>query len=531
MSVKEIIFKSLKSKHTEQVVKQQMITLAEENLHKDGMADALAAVLTLQDDTRIKKRILDLVLTINTSRLIKPESFYKSLISVLQTEKEEEIRTDILNKLANSINHNKHIIPSFLQLLSGEALKDIELEIVLYAISEMPVVTPKTATIVLQKAVKRTIHIQTLALNITENCPHWNNDIKQALQPYLTPTSDKNIRTRIIDRLQEAKLLDESFIPFLINIAATDQDKDVRWNTLDTLLKFKPLQSGIIIQLITSSITDASETIRQKALKLQKNVAQLNTEAILKLLAHLKIESKSEVRIQILKLLNNYLKQPEVREALLSTYTAHSEAMESEELNTYLKLLEPYMTRNKQITTTLLKDLSDLPKINNRKTILKSLLEHSRITDILDKILVIFETETNDKLRKEIFLKFKQLSLAKYPKLVSLFCRELQEPSSLFRLECATALEPNILQFKQITPAFEDVLLHDQDKELIRICLNGYFKAGINQKFEPLLTVIENELFDLSSRQKAIEILKSMELSDKEQKMLATNFERIKETL
>jgi len=528
MSIKKIILKSLESKHTEQVIKLQMIELAQDNLYNKGIADALAKAFPLQDDLAVKQHLLDLLLAIDTSRLLKPKRFYKSLINVLATEKEQEIRTDILNKLASSINHSKHIMPFFAKLFTDKTLKDREFEIVLYAMSQATIVKPKTVIAVLQKAVKSTLDIQEMALDIAEKCPNWNNDIKQALKLYLTATSDKHIKSQIINRLQEAKLLDESFIPLLINIAATDQQEYVRSEALEILSKFTPLRHDIVMQLAKSSMHDASESIRQEALRLQKNILQLNTNAILKLLTHLNTETKSSVRIQVLGLLESYLKKSEVRDALLKTYTTTFETMESEELYTYLELLEPYMTRNKNITTAFLKNLSDLPKVNSRQAILQSLLEHGRITDILDKILTVFTLETNDTLRKEIFLKFKQLSLAKYPRLVTLFCQELQEPSSSFRIECATALEPNILQFKEITTAFEDVLLYDQDQELVRICLNGYFKPGVKKKFEPLLRVIENEFFDLSSRQKAVATLELIELSEQEKETLSDVLKNIK---
>jgi len=530
MSVEKIILKGLRSKQTEQAVKLQMITLAKENLHKEGMADALTTALPLQNDTTIKKQVLDLLLTIDTSRLLKPTLFYKSLLNILKTEKEEELRISLLNKLANSIDHDERIIPIFLELLSGKALKDRELEIVLNAISNIPVIPQKTAAIVLQKAVKSTVNAQTLALRIAEGCSYWNNDIKQALDPYLIPTANKDIRTQIINRLQETKLLDESFIPLLLNIATTDQNENVRLETLHSLSKFKPLRSDIIIQLVTSSINDSSKLIRQEAIKLQNNISQLNTDIVLKLLTHLKVEAKSSVRITMLELVGNYLKKPEVREALLEAYTNHSGAIEPEELTVYLNLLAPYMSRSKQITTVFLKDVTDSPKIDNRKIIIQSLFKYCRIDIIINEIVAVFEEETDDKLRKELFHKFKQLSLAKYPKLVSLFCQELLEPSSSFRLECAMALEPNVLQFSEIPAVFEEVLLYDQDKELVRICLNGYLKEGVKQNFEPLLKIVENEFFNLSSRQKVLDNLRAMKLLDKEQEVLKTVFDRVEKT-
>ncbi len=530
MSIEKIILKGLKSKQTEQVVKSQMITLAKENLHKEGIADALTTVLLLQNDTIIKKQVLDLLLTIDTSRLSKPTLFYKSLISILKTEKEEEFRTSILNKLAGSIDHDKRITPVFLELLSGKALKDKELETVLYAISKMPTIPPKTAALVLQKAVKSTTDIQALALRIAEGCSYWNDDIEQALEPYLTLTSNKYIRTQIINRLQETKLLDESFIPLLLNIAATDQNEDVRLETLNSLSKFKPLRSDIIVQFIESSMNDSSKLIRQEAVKFQNNISQLNTDIVLKLLTHLKLETKSAVRITILNLVSNYLKNLEVRETLLEAYMSHSGAIEPKELTVYLNLLGPYMSRNEQIANVFLKDVTDTPKIDNRKKIVQSLFKYCRIDTIINEIVAVFKEETDDKLRKELFLKFKQLSLAKYPKLVSLFCQELQEPSSSFRLECATALEPSVLQFNEIPAVFEEVLLYDQDKELVRLCLKGYLKAGVKQKFEPLLKVVENEFLDISSRQKVLDNLRAMKLSGKEQEVLVTVLDRVEKT-
>ncbi|VAW11945.1 hypothetical protein MNBD_BACTEROID03-2267 [hydrothermal vent metagenome] len=530
MSIEKVILETLKSEHTERVVKSQMVILAEENLHKEGMADALATVLPLQNDTYIKKQILNMLLAIDISRLSKPTSFYKSLIKVLETEKEEQFRIGILDKFSDSIDQDERVIPIMLELLSGNALKDNELEIVLYAISEMPTIPSKTAAIVLRKAVKSTINAQGLALRIAESCSHWDKDIKQALQPYLSPTANKDIRTQIISMLQETKQLDESFIPILLNIVATDQDENVRLETLRSLSKFKPLRSDIIIQFVASSMNDSSELIRQKAVKLQNNISQLSTEIVLKLLAHLKLEPKNNVRITMLDLIGNYLKKPEVREAVLETYMNHSGAIEPEELTTYLDLLGPYMSRNEQITNVFLKDVTETPKIDNRKRIIKSLFKHCRTDGIINEIATVFEEETDDRLRKELFLKFKQLSLAKYPKLVSIFCQELQEPSSSFRLECATALEPNVLQFNEIPLAFEEILLYDQDKELIRLCLDGYLKPGVNQKFGPLLKVVENEFFDISSRQKVLDNLRAMNLSDKEQEVLKTVIDRVEKT-
>jgi len=530
MTVRKIILEGLKNKHTEQVIKSQLITLAKENLHKEGMADVLATVLPFQNDTSIKQQVLGLLLTIDASRLSKSALYYKSLINIFKTEKELEVRMSLLNKLANSISHDKAIIPVFLELFAGETLKDKEQEVVFSAVSKMPIISPEIATMALQKAVKSTINIQVLALRIAEGCPHWNNEIIQALEPYLTPSTNKNLKIQIINKLQETKRLDESFLPLLINLAATDQDKHIRLETLNVLSKFKPLRSDVIIQFVASAISDSSQAIRKRALELQNNISRLNTDVVLKLLTQLKLEASNAVRITILNLVSNYLKNPEVQEAVLQAYTAHSGAIEPKEQETYLNLLEPYMSRNKQIIDLFLKDLIDTAKIDVRKKILQSLLKHCCIDEILNEILTVFVAETDDKLRKELFLKFKRLSLAKHPKLVNLFCEELKEPSSSFRLECAMALEPNVLQFNEIPMAFEEVLLYDQDQELIRLCLDAYLREGVKQKFEPLLKVVENEFFDLSSRQKTVKALGLMKLSNKEQEVLTTVLQSVERT-
>jgi hypothetical protein len=150
------------------------------------------------------------------------------------------------------------------------------------------------------------------------------------------------------------------------------------------------------------------------------------------------------------------------------------------------------------------------------------------IEKLLDTVLQLFRNERDESLREGLFNQVKALSVARHPQLVDVFCAELTEPGSPFRITCAGVLANAVEQYAQIVPALEDVLLYDNDRELVRLSLDGYLRPGVQKRFDVLLTVVKNEGTDVSSRQKALDAIIKLPPTEEETNRLADALAEIK---
>ena len=102
------------------------------------------------------------------------------------------------------------------------------------------------------------------------------------------------------------------------------------------------------------------------------------------------------------------------------------------------------------------------------------------------------------------------------------------EPGSPFRQACAPIVAAAAELFPEIPRALADVLVNDQDRELVRACLDGYLRPKVEKKFEPLLAVVRNEVIDTGSRQRCLDEVMQLTLSDAQQQELTEGLAGIK---
>jgi uncharacterized membrane-anchored protein YjiN (DUF445 family) len=199
-----------------------------------------------------------------------------------------------------------------------------------------------------------------------------------------------------------------------------------------------------------------------------------------------------------------------------------------EEFEQLTGMLAPYAGRDEAISQQLLQSMKSLPNTNQRKKLLELLIGKINIEKLLDTVLQLFRNERNESLRELLFNQVKALSVARHPQLVDVFCAELTEPGSPFRITCAGVLANAAEQYTQIVPALEDVLLYDNDRELVRLSLDGYLRPGVQKRFDILLTVVKNEMTDISSRQKALDAIIKLPPTEEETNRLADALAEIK---
>jgi hypothetical protein len=148
------------------------------------------------------------------------------------------------------------------------------------------------------------------------------------------------------------------------------------------------------------------------------------------------------------------------------------------------------------------------------------LLPHVRPDDMVESLAAALAREPQPELRGILFDRLKPLSVVKHPELVQAYGLELADPGSPFRLQCAVALAGVLDTYPEVTATFEDVLLYDQGRELIRTCLDGYLKPALSRRAEVLLAVVANEALDLTSRQDALNRIEPATLSVEDRERL-----------
>jgi hypothetical protein len=516
-----LIRKVLGSPHAEQAIKGQIIQLAASNLHVPEVTTALLEVLPVTKDKETRNRLVQLLSGLNTSRFPDTAALYEALLGVFKQEKDRETRTALLYRLQESIHQDPRLAGFFIELSGTDNLSEPERLAVQEAIASLPAISADTALAALLKNVNAPTLLQLQALTLAERCPVWDHSMVAGLQPYLQVKNDREIRFRILSRLAEARLLDAGYAAIIIPVLQTDNDAHARAIALNALSRIKPWNEDIILQLFWSATQDGDEHLRSAALKLQQEVPELNNEQLIKLAGLLSSDRSTGVRLTLLQLLKPVMRLPEIRQAVASSFSGNPGVFDQEEFEQLAEMLAPYAGRDEQISTQLLHSIKDLPNTAQRKKILQLVLGKVSIEKVLEPLLQLFQQERNEALREILFNQVKALSVARHPQLVDAFCAELTEPGSPFRVTCAGILANAAELYPQIIPALEDVLLYDNDRELVRLSLDGYLRPGVEKKFDILLAVIKNELIDTLSRQKALDALIKLSLDEQQQEILA----------
>ena len=301
-----------------------------------------------------------------------------------------------------------------------------------------------------------------------------------------------------------------------------------RERALQALTKIKPWNAEIVTQLYWSTTQDSDEGVRQSALRLQKQMPELNNEQLIQLAGLLAKERSAGVRLTLLDVLKPVMRIREIREAVASSFAGNAGVFDNAEFDALTALLAPYAGRDEFISNQLMSSIQGLPNTDQRKKVLSLLINKVKIESVLAPVLQIFEKERDESIREILFNQVKALSVSRHPELVDLFCAELTEPGSPFRITCAGILANAAELYPQIVPALEDVLLYDTDRELVRLSLDGYLRPGVEKRFEVLQTVVSNEIVDTMSRQKALDAIMKLSLNEAQQVALAETLSGLK---
>lgn len=516
-----LIRKVLGSPHAEQVIKAQIIQLASQNLHIPEVITALVEVLPLTKDKETKDRLMFFLSSLDTSRFTDLNAFTDVLLEVFKNEKNRDIRSALLFRLQEGLHQDARLAGFFITLSADSTLSEQERIVVQHAISTLPAISEEVALATLLKNVNASAIMQLQAVELAEQCPVWTEKIVEGLKPYLDVKNDRDIRFRILSKLAEAKLLSNEYTSVLINILRNDNDAYARDKALIALARIKPWNEDIVAQLLWSATQDGDEVVRQTALKLQNELPELGNEQLIGLAALLGTERSAGVRLTLLNILKPVMRIREIREAVATAFSSNPGVFDDTEFNTLTDLLTPYAGRDEYINGQLMNSIKGLPNTSQRKKVLSLLIGKVKIDTILIPVLQLFEKERDESLREILFNQVKALSVSRHPELVDVFCNELTEPGSPFRITCAGILANVAELYPQVLNALEDVLLYDNDRELVRLSLDGYLRPGVEKKFDILLAVVKNEMIDTLSRQKALDAMMKGTLNEQQQEDLA----------
>lgn len=519
-SLPALIRKVLGSPHSEQVIKAQIIQLASQNLHVPEVLTSLVEVLPLTKDKETKDRLVLFLSGLNTSRFTDLNALSDALLELFKTEKDRNIRTSLLARLKDGLHQDQRLAAFFISLSADESLSEQERVVVQDAISSLPAVSEEVALAALLKNVNSPNVLQLQAVELAEQCTVWTEKIVEGLKPYLDVKNDRAIRFRILSRLSEAKLLHNGYAPMLISILRTDNDAYARDKALTALGRIKPWNADVITQLFWSATQDGDEVVRQNALKLQNELPELSNEQLTELAGLLSTERSAGVRLTLLNMLKPVMRIREIREAVAGAFSNNPGVFEDTEFNILTDLLTPYAGRDEYINNQLIGSVKGLPNTAQRKKVLSLLISKVKIDTILAPVLSLFEKERDESLREILFNQVKALSVSRHPELVEVFCTELTEPGSPFRITCAGILANVAELYPQVVTALEDVLLYDNDRELVRLSLDGYLRPGVEKRFDILLAVVKNEMVDTLSRQKALDAIMKGAMDEQQQEEL-----------
>jgi hypothetical protein len=481
---------------------------------------ALVEALPQIQDSEARRSLLALLLRVDTSRFENLAGFHTALLEVLSLEKERRTRAVIVERLAEAIHQDERMVPLFLDTLAQPTLNDEEKAAAMAALSRLPAVSSEIATLALQRARTASAALQEAAVAVAERCTHWDDALVTELRPYLGPNVDRRLRVRILRRLAEARLLSADFFPALREILRRDPDPEARSAALELLQHLKDWDENAGLQLLWTAANEADERLRARAVRLLSEAPDLSDQQLEGLAGQLGRDDAAGTRIQILGMLRGRLGQPSLRAIVAGAYAESPSAFDRTELECMFDLLAPYASRDETLRRALLGTLPQLRQAAQRRLLMDKLLPHLRPDDMVESLVAALAREHQPELRGILFDRLKPLSVVKHPELARAYCRELADPGSPFRLQCAVALAGVLDTYPEVTATFEDVLLYDQGRELVRICLDGYLKPALSRRADVLLAVVANETLDPASRQEALNYIEPATLSPEDRERL-----------
>jgi len=520
-NVARLVRSVLGSPTSELVMRRQILELARTNLHQPDVTAALLESLPAVQDKETRDALLGLLASLETSRFENIDALHDAFLAVFKQEKERATRSWLMGRLSAGLHQDPRLAGFFVDVLGEPSLSDEERAAVTRAVSSLPSVSEETAATALDRGRASTGAVQECALSIAERCPAWSERVLKSLAPYLDVRFDRGLRLRILNRLAEAKSLTPAHFPILQQVLRHDPDTGTRSVALETLRSIKPWGEELFEQLLWTAARDAESSLRARAVALQREVPQLTDEQIARLASQLATDRCAGVRTTVIEALKAYTKLPAVRTAAAHAFASNPSVFDDSEFGALLDMLSPYVGRDAGIRDALLTALDTIPSAGQRTRLLEAVVPKLRAEEAAAPIARLFERERDGTLRASLFKLLKPLSVTKHPELVKAYVAELVEPASTFRAEVAPILAAAAELYPEIPPALEDVLVNDQERELVRACLDGYLRPKVEKKFDPLLAVVRNEVVDTTSRQRALDELVKMKLSDADAGRLA----------
>lgn len=504
----------LGSPRSEQAIKSQMLGLARKNLHVPDVVSALLESLPKVKDRETRDELLGLVGSIETSRFESVRSLHDTILEVLKTEKDRSLRSALLGRLQEGLHQDPRLADVFLSILAEPVLNDQERGAVVRAVESLPSVAEETAIAALERCRAGSADVQAAAVAIAVRCPSWSDRMVSALKPWLDVKVDRGLRLHILQKLSKAKALSIGYLEPLRLILKQDPDSGARAAALDLLSALKPWNEEVLEQLLWTASNDSQPSLRKRAIELQGEMPQLSDLQLESMARRLSSDRAAGVRVGVLGVLKNHARLPEVRTAAAEAFASNPGVFEDAEFEALVDLLAPYAGRDEKIRALLLKAAESMPKAAQRKRLLELVLPKVKVETAVPSLLRLFRRERDAAIRSTLFGLVRPLSVARHPDLVKLYGEELVEPSSPFRSECATALASAAETHEGAVGFLEDVLANDTDRELVRTCLDGYLKPKVAKSFDVLAGVIRNEAMDTSARQRCLDEVLKLDLSD-----------------
>jgi hypothetical protein len=507
--------------HSELAVREQMTSLARENLHRPEVLAALVEVLPEVKATETRRQLLGILLGADPGRFADLGALHSSLLEVLAAESDRATRSAVLARLAAGMHQDERLLPALVDLLRSETMSDEEVLAVMRGLAQLPEVPQETAALALDKGRNAPFPVQELAMTVAEACPYWGDRLVGSLEPYLGLQADRRLRARALERLAGANLLSPRYMGALREILRKEPESSSRSAALSALGALTPWDEEATLQLLWTSQHDADPALRARAVQMQAEAPDLSDAQVALLAGQLSTEGLAQVRLQVLELLRGRLGQPSLREVVAASLAANPSAFALEELKALVGMLAPYASRDPQLRVALVGAVRGTRSAAQRSAALEALLSDVRTEDIAGALVDFLDQERQPEIRQMVFGRLRPLSVTKHPDLVRLYCAEVADPGSASRRDCAAALGVAIEVYPGIVAAFEDVLLHDRDRELARTCLDAYLRPGVARKAEVLLAVLGNDEVDLASRQRCLDAIDAAGLSPDESRGLA----------
>lgn len=383
-----------------------------------------------------------------------------------------------------------------------------------------------------------------------------------ALLQFFRQEKERDTRVALLFRLQDSIHQDQQLVDFFIELSATPNLSEPEMVAIqDTLANLPLITEEMAVSALekhrnspgllqSQALTLAEKCtrwgdklfaaaqpyldikndpdIRLRVMRRLADNKQMSDAQLISLATALSNTGTNGIRYELLELLKPSMRIPEIRLAVANAFAANPSVYDDGEFAAITDMLAPYMGRDEHLSHIMLESLKDLPVPQHRRKVLSLVTSRLKTEQILDPLLHLFFRERDESIREVLFNQVKALSVARHPQLVDVFTAELTEPGSPFRVTCAGLLANVAEIYPQVIPALEDVLRYDTDRELLRLCLDGYLRPGITHHFDVLLTVVRNELIDTLSRQKALDAIVKLDLDATQQLTLADALSGIK---